>query len=229
MSSRSPDCGLVHYARSADHTPRGHHRAAKEAAGSSASGRRRSSQQEANLEPSLRNQPESALQRQWEGNRKRWVPNGGVGRQSRMGRGLNAGESLPGKSTGHTALPGHEARAWECGSEAGGAAVTVRGEARATPAQVLDLSGWPAAQPSGVGRRRPGTRGQQAVSGASTHPRVPLLSRAPQPAFLRPTLPRPRELPLALFVAPPFLGMSAPKGSRVTGREPDPASSSLNP
>lgn len=151
MSSRSPDCGLVHYARSADHTPRGHHRAAKEAAGSSASGRRRSSQQEANLEPSLRNQPESALQRQWEGNRKRWVPNGGVGRQSRMGRGLNAGESLPGKSTGHTALPGHEARAWECGSEAGGAAVTVRGEARATPAQVLDLSGWPAAQPSGVG------------------------------------------------------------------------------
>ena len=131
-------------------------------------------------------------------------------------------------STGHTALPEHEARAWECESKAGGAAVTARGEARATPAQVLDLSGWPAAQPSRVGRRRPGTRRQQAVSGASTHPRVPLLSRAPQPAFLRPTLPRPQELPLALFVAPHFLGMS-PKGSRVTAREPDPASSSLNP
>lgn len=225
---KEPDCGLVHHARSADHTPTGHHRAAKEEAGSSASGRRRSSQQEANLEPSLRNQPESALQRQWEETGSGGFPTEGW-EDSRGWEGdWNAGESLPGKSTGHTALPGHEARAWECGAggRRGGSHGSGRGTRDAGPgARPFRVT---AAQPSGVGRRRPGTRGQQAVSGASTHPRVPLLSRAPQPAFLRPTLPRPRELPLALFVAPP-LGMSAPKGSRVTGREPDPASSSLNP
>lgn len=121
-----------------------------------------------------------------------------------MGRGSNAGESPPGKSTGHTALPGHEARAWECGSEAGGAAVTVRESTRDAGPGARPLR-EPAAAEWGWGGRRPGTRGQQAVSGASTHPRPASLPR-PQPAFLRPTLPRPRELPLALFVAPPFLG-----------------------
>ena len=151
-----------------------------------------------------------------------------MGRQSRMGRGLNAGESLPGKYRPHRAAGTRSASLGvrERGRR-GGSHGSGRGARDAGPgARPLRMAGGAAEWGE---RRRPGTPRQQAVSGASTHPRVPLLSRAPQPAFLRPTLPRPRELPLALFVAPPFLGMSAPKGSRVTAREPDPASNSLNP
>lgn len=135
-------------------------------------------------------------------------------------------------STGRTALPEHEARAWECGVwERGrrGRQPQLRKQPRAPPARALRLPRWAAAQPRKTGSWRPETQRQQAVGGASTHPRVPLLSRAPQPAFLRPTLPLPRDLPLALFTVPAFLGISVPTGSRAAARAPGPVPSCLNP
>ena len=115
------------------------------------------------------------------------------------------------------------------GARPAGSAATAQAQPRAPPARALRLPRWTAAHPRETGSGRPGTQRQHAVGGASTHPRVPLLSRAPQPAFLQPTLPVPRDLPLALFVAPAFLGISVPRGSRAAARAPGPVPTFLTP
>lgn len=214
------------YARSADHTPTGHHRAAKEEAGSSASGRRRSSAKEANLEPSLRNQPESALQRQWEGNRKQWGSQRRGGKTVEDGKGTERWREPQEEYRPHRAAGTRSASLGVRGSRPEGAA-SLHGSGRGTRdagpgARPLEVAGG-----GQVGWGEGGLGlGDNKRLAEPTHRVSTLLSRAPQPTFLH--YPPFKEIATDLVRRTTFLrhvGAQREPGDRPRTRP----SSSLNP
>lgn len=86
------------------------------------------------------------------------------------------------------------------------------GRASRTAGPGADLPRWTGARPSEAGGRSPGPQRQQAAGGASTHPRIPLHSRAPQPAFQPPHPPAAMGLATGLVCRASFLGHLGAQG-----------------